>query len=126
MKFLAFMVLLLGTATLILFSGFTLPTWLGLVVLITAVSSDFTTTWLCLRKGGREGNPVIAFLFGKIGVWKTFGVMVGIWTCFIVFRWLGSTEGIQTAVAFSYFLVPMNNLMVLRKLCRRDQIRETA
>lgn len=121
MKFIKFMVLLLGTAALILISGLRLPTDYALLVLVSAVTFDFYTTWKCLKVGGREGNPVIAFLFRKIGVLGTFGLMVAIWTCFIVFRWLPSTVGIQTAVAFSYWLVPMNNFMVLRGLMKRAQ-----
>ena len=68
MKFLAFMVVMLGTATLILYSGFTLPTEVALSILVLAIASDSLTTYLCLRAKGREGNPVMAFLFRRLGV----------------------------------------------------------
>lgn len=123
MKYLIFIVLMLGTAVLILLSGFTLPTEIALTVLVLAIVSDFLTTWLCLRKNGREGNPVVAFLFRKVGVLKTFGLFAGMWVIFILVRWLNQTEGIQTAVAFTYWLIPVNNVVVLvrlnRKLARR-------
>lgn len=119
MKYVAFIAGMLATATLILFSGFTLPTEIALLVLVLAVTADFLTTWLCLKKKGREGNPVIAFAFRKVGVLGSFGILAGFWVCFIVFRWLGQAEGIQTAVAFAYWLVPMNNLVVLTRLNRK-------
>ena len=119
MKYVIFVVGMLGTACLIQISGFTFPTWIALLVLILAIASDFLTTWACLRKQGREGNPVMALLFRKIGLYKTFGLMAGIWVCFIVFRWLGTTAASQTAVAIVYWMIPMNNMVVLVKLNRK-------
>lgn len=118
MKYLGFMVLMFGTACLILFSGFVLPTVIALIVLVSAVTFDFYTTWRCLKKNGTEGNPIIALVLKKLGLLKAFGVMAGIWVCFIAFRWLNIAEGPQTAVAFAYWLVPINNLIVLRRLQR--------
>ena len=119
MKYIIFVVVMLGTACLIQISGFAFPTWIALLVLILAIASDFLTTWACLRKQGREGNPVMALLFRKIGLYKTFGLMAGIWVCFIVFRWLGTTAASQTAVALVYWMIPMNNMLVLVKLNRK-------
>ena len=119
MKYIIFVVVMLGTACLIQISGFAFPTWIALLVLILAIASDFLTTWACLRKQGRERNPVMALLFRKIGLYKTFGLMAGIWVCFIVFRWLGTTAASQTAVALVYWMIPMNNMLVLVKLNRK-------
>ena len=119
MKYIIFVVVMLGIACLIQISGFAFPTWIALLVLILAIASDFLTTWACLRKQGREGNPVMALLFRKIGLYKTFGLMAGIWVCFIVFRWLGTTAASQTAVALVYWMIPMNNMLVLVKLNRK-------
>ncbi len=120
MKYVVFIVLLLMTATLVLLSGFTLPTAVALLVLASAVASDFYTTWRCLRVGGKEGNPVVAFLFKRVGVPKAFALMVAVWTVFVLLRWLPQSEGIQTAVAIAYWLVPLNNLTVLAKLRRKN------
>ena len=119
MKYIIFVVVMLGTACLIQISGFAFPTWIALLVLILAIASDFLTTWACLGMQGREGNPVMALLFRKIGRYKTFGLMAGIWVCFIVFRWLGTTAASQTAVALVYWMIPMNNMVVLVKLNRK-------
>ena len=110
---------MLGTACLIQISGFAFPTWIALMILILAIASDFLTTWACFRKQGKEGNPVMALLFRKIGLYKTFGLMAGLWICFIVFRWLNTPDSSQTAVALVYWMVPMNNIVVLVRLHRK-------
>ena len=122
MKFFVFIVLIMGTAFLVLLSGFTLPTLIALLVFVLAITSDFYTTWRCLKARGREGNPVMALLFRKVGIRKTFCMMAGLWVCVIMFRWLPSPEGAQTAVALAYWIVPMNNLTVLAKLKRRKVV----
>ena len=116
MKYFIFVVVMLGIACLIQISGFAFTTGVAFLVLILAIASDFLTTWACLRKQGREGNPVMALLFRKIGLYKTFGLMAGIWVCFIVFRWLGTPDGSQTAVALVYWMIPINNSVVLMRL----------
>jgi len=119
MKLIFFMTIMFCTALMILASGSTLPMEITIFVLVTAVALDFLTTWKCVKRGGREGNPMIAFLFRKIGVGKTFGLVACVWVCFILFRWMPATEGLQTAVAFAYWLVPINNLDVLTRLKKK-------
>jgi len=118
-KYVIFVVVMLGTACLLQISGFAFPTWVALLVLILAIASDFLTTWAGLRKQGREGNPMMALLFRKVGLYKTFGLMAGIWVCFIIFRWLGTPDGSQTTVALVYWMVPINNTVILVKLNRK-------
>ena len=112
MKYIMFVVGMMTAACMILYSGFTLPTMVALVVLVLAVASDFLTTYMCLRLKRKEGNPGIAFLFKKLGVAGTFGLLACVWVAFIWFRWLPSTHGIQTAVALVYWAAPVNNLVV--------------
>ena len=119
MKYLAFMALMLGTMYLILFSGLAFPTVVALVVLVSAVILDFYTTLRCLKEKGREGNPVVALLFRKVGIYKTFALMAILWTCFILFRWIHEPVGTQTAISLIYWYVPVNNLIVLRRLKRQ-------
>lgn len=119
-KFIIFIALLFGIAVVILLSGFTLTTEYALVVLGTGVTLDFLTTWMCLKANGKEGNPAVAFLFRKIGITGTFGIMVVFWTIFVLARWIHQTEGIQTAVAIAYWLVPLNNIWVLRRLKTKE------
>lgn len=114
-KYIVFVVAMMATACMMLISGFRLPTPVALIMLVCAVSADFLTTYLCLREQRKEGNPVIAFLFKKIGVGGTFGLLACMWIVFIWLRWFPSTHGIQTAIAYVYWAVPVNNLIVLKK-----------
>ncbi len=116
MKYVIFILLMFGTAILVLATGLALPTVVALLILVSAVSADFYTTWACMQKQGTEGNPVMALMFRKIGLRKAFGVMAMIWIIFIMFRWLPQTTNIQTAIAFAYWLVPLNTTMVLLRL----------
>ena len=116
MKYVIFILLMFGTAILVLATGLALPTVVALLILVSAVSADFYTTWACMQKQGTEGNPVMALMFRKMGLRKAFGVMSIIWIIFIMFRWLPQTTNIQTAIAFAYWLVPLNTTMVLLRL----------
>ncbi len=116
MKYVIFILLMFGTAILVLATGLALPTVIALLILVSAISADFYTTWACMQKQGTEGNPVMALMFRKIGLRKAFGVMSIIWIIFIMFRWLPQEADVQTEIAFAYWLVPLNNLMVLIRL----------
>ena len=120
MKYVGFIALMLGTACLIFISGFTLPTLVALLVLLLAVIADFYTTWRCLKERGKEGNPMVAFLFKRVGLRASFGLMAGLWALIIIFRFLPAVEGVQTAIALVYWVVPLNNLVVLRRLRRKS------
>jgi len=120
-KYIAFIVLMFSTALVVFYLGLRLPTPAALVVLVMAVGADFLTTYLCLRQSGREGNPVMAFLFRRVGIGGTYGLMVCVWIAVIWFRWLPTDVGSQTAIAFTYWLVPLNNLIVLRRLHRMNR-----
>ena len=77
MKYVGFIVMMLATACLIHISGFALPTTIALSILILAITADFYTTWRCLKERGKEGNPMVAFLFKRIGLRASFGLMAG-------------------------------------------------
>ena len=125
-KYIAFVALCMGVAIVVFLSGFTMPTSVAISVLVLAIFSDTTTTYLCLRKKGQEGNPVVARLFKKLGYKGTTAVWLVIWVLIIYFRVLPAGEQVQTAVAFAYWLVPMNNLMVLRRLTKRNHAPQVA
>lgn len=119
MKFVLFVMLLLGTACLVFISGLVFPTVVALLLLILAVGTDFLTTYLCYEKKGREGNPVMAFLHRKIGLRSSFILMAGVWALIIIIRFVPAVESAQTAIAISYWWVPLNNVAVLRRLSKK-------
>lgn len=119
-KYIAFIALCMGVAIAVFLSGFVMPTLVAVSVLVLAILSDTTTTYLCLRKKGQEGNPVVARLFKRLGYKGTTMVWLGIWVLIIWFRVLPASETVQTAVALAYWMVPINNLWVLRRLSKRN------
>ncbi len=125
-KYIAFIALCMCVAIAVFLSGFTMPTSIAILVLVLAIVSDTTTTYLCLRKKGEEGNPVVAKLFKKLGYKGTTVIWLVIWALIIYFRVLPAGEQAQTAVAFAYWLVPMNNLWVLRRLTKRNTTPQVA
>ncbi len=114
--------LMLITAYAVILTGFALLPVVAITILCFAVSLDFLTTYLCLRIGGREGNPAVAFLFRRIGVGKTFGLMIIFWVLIIVFRLIPEPAVTQTAIAFMYWWVPVNNVLVIRRLRRQKVV----
>jgi hypothetical protein len=121
-KFWWFTALMLSTGTLIMLSRITFPYALALVVFLTAIFSDMYTTHLCLRMSGKEGNPMVAFLMKKASIWGSFLLSACIWALYIHFMWMNSRANVQTALALTYWIVPINNLFVLRRLKKQRRV----
>lgn len=117
-RYIAFITLVMCVAVAVFFSGLVFPTWLAVSVLVVGIVCDSLTTWLCLRKKGTEGNPVVSFLFKKIGFVGTLVLWAIIWVAIIYFRILPASPMAQTAVAIAYWLVVVNNLIVLRRVSK--------
>ena len=124
-KYVWFACLVLATACAIEIlsemTGLVLPGMVSLLILVAALLGDMLTTYLCLRVGGREGNPVIAWLFKHLTVLGTFGLAAIVEGLFIYFRILHASDYSKMAVALTYLLVPANNLIVMRRLINRNR-----
>ena len=107
-KFILFIVLVLGTACLIMLSEYKLPAGWPIPVLVTAIMMDFLTT----------------YLFKRAGIWGTFMASCVLWAIIIHFRVAPSNLGSQTAVALAYWLVPVNNVIVLVRLHKKKRMAE--
>lgn len=121
-KFYWFTALMLVTSVLILLSGIRLPYTVALVVLLMAIFTDMMSTYLCLKVSGKEGNPAAAFLMRKLSIWGTFLISACIWSLYIHFMWIRSDMQVETAVALAYWLVPLNNILVLRRLNKQRRV----
>lgn len=130
-KFIWFCLLMFSVAIIVLLSGFQLPTAGGLILFISAILADDVTTYICLKLGGTEGNPVVSFLFRKIRIKEfriigTFVLMGVLWALIIYFRWLPASEAVQTAIACAYWLVPINNILVIYGYWKKHKSNNTA
>ena len=115
-KFYWFTALMFLTGIMWMVIGIRLPWHISLLILMVAIYSDMLTTYLCTHLSGREGNPVVAFMFKRISIWGTFMLSACIWCLYIYFMWMRSLESVQTAMAITYWWVPLNNVLVLRRL----------
>jgi len=93
------------------------PPWIFPACLfMSGVVADYSTTVIATKRGGKEGNPLANWLFRRVGV-KIGGLMVVAFFALIVmtqFRNLPSYQ--RLALAFTYWLVPFNNYLVIKRL----------
>ncbi len=100
-------------------TGIRLPTIVSLLILIGEVAADTTTAYLCLRKRGTETNPIVVFLFKKLGYIWTFALVWAVWAWLISTNFLHANMLTQTAFVIVYAFVPVNNLVVYWRLSKK-------
>lgn len=121
-KFIWFMALLFAVAVTLAYVGVEFPSPYPIIILCMGIMADYLTTYLCFRVGAREGNPVFAKVFRRFGFLGTIALSTVIWALIILLRIVHQTELIQTAVALTYWLVPLNNMVVFQRLQKRKEI----
>ena len=90
-----------------------------LMLLIAEILTDTTTTYLCLKKSGTETNPIVGFLFKKLGIVWTFVIVWAVWVWTVNANFLHTNMLTQTAFVIVYAFVPVNNLVVLWRLSKK-------
>lgn len=115
MRLLIVMGLMVSAGFFLLLSGFVLPTWMSVYILILAIMTDSLTTGKCLKYGAKEANPIIRFFFNRIGFRATTILWWIVWGAIIYFHVLNAQPQVQTTMAIIYWIVPLNNLQVLVK-----------
>lgn len=102
-------------------TGFQLPTSAALSLLLAAIAADTATTYLCLKRGGKETNPIVGFLMKKLGLFWTFAMVWIVWAMLIHFNYLRTNISTQTAISVVYWLVPVNNVVVFWRLGKKEE-----
>lgn len=91
------------------------------VLFVLLQVADAVTTTIGLDKGGREANPVLRWLFDKIGLAPAFMITKGV---VIVLFW-HYAEAIPLAIWLAmialYSWIVYNNLGAIEKLQNRDK-----
>jgi hypothetical protein len=92
----------------------------AMVILAIGVCLDMLSTYLCFINGGQEGNPAAAWMIKKLGIFGLFGTVAAIWAVLFKFVIFAPNASIyaQTALAITYWAVPVNNFLVLKRLLR--------
>jgi len=111
----------LGLSLLFLRTGISLPYTYTLFLFVGAMYMDHTTTLKALKLGGKEANPFARLLFNKLGVGLGSLVVLILMTLFIVKVFSQSPAWQQLSMACVYWIVPINNLMVIRRLGRKQE-----
>lgn len=96
--------------------GLNPPFSLTCALLMSAVASDYGTTVKATRMGGKEGNPFVGKLFNKIGVEKGGLIVIGLFILFVIFIFRNSPPYQQLALGCMYWIIPVNNLIVIKRL----------
>jgi len=92
----------------------------AMVILALGVCLDIISTYLCFKNGGQEQNPVAAWVIKKIGIFGLFGGIAVLWAVLFKLVIFAPNASIyaQTALAVTYWAVPVNNFFVLKRLLR--------
>jgi len=92
------------------------PASLTITLFAVAVASDYGTTVKTSRMGGKEGNPFVGLLFKKIRPEIGGLFVLAFFALAIIFVFDDMPTHQQLAFGCAYWMVPINNLLVMRRL----------
>lgn len=92
------------------------PFGLTAALFLSAAVCDYRTTVKACRLGGKEGNPFVNIIFKKVGVEKGGLVTLGVLFLMVMLVFRGAPPYQQLAIGCAYWIVPINNLLVIRRL----------
>lgn len=97
-----------------------LPLFSTVSLMISAAIADYMTTMKALKLGGREGNPIAAWMFRRFGA-KRGGMAMMLILIPMMCMFVHAPVAQQLALGFVYWMIPMNNLRVIRRLQKARQ-----
>jgi len=113
--------LMVLVALFLFFSGFTLPVAVSVGILVLALACDSYTTYRCLKVGAKEANPLIKFLFDRIGFRNTTILWWILWAVIITFYVMNAQPQTMAIKAVVYWIVPLNNLRVYVRILGKQK-----
>jgi uncharacterized protein (DUF983 family) len=96
--------------------GYRPPLFVTLSLLISAIVGDCVTTMRAIKLGGKEANPLVGFLFKKLGVKGGMIVAMVVMVPIFIYFFLRAPSYQQFAIGYVYWLIPINNLKVIKRL----------
>lgn len=96
------------------------PPILPTVLILSAISADYVSTVKASKLGATEGNPLVGLVFKRIGVKLGGLVALIILTASVLFLWRDIPPYQQLAMACAYLIVPINNIIVIRRRLIRE------
>ena len=96
--------------------GISPPISITIPVLWSAIIADHETTKKALKLGGKECNFFANTLFKKLGAKAGLWIILGLFIMFTIFMFVDAPPYQQLALGCAYWLIPINNLLVIRRL----------
>lgn len=90
------------------------PLGLTVTLLVLASIADYLTTLKASSLGAKEGNPLVNLLFKGVGVKVGGLITLAFLVPFILLMFVKAPAYGQLALGCTYWIVPVNNLMVIR------------
>ena len=97
-----------------------MPNWIkhigfGIGFLIFPTLDGITTNIALTKYGGKETNPLMAWVIKKIGIRYAMFIPFIVVLLFVVFYWETTKTSVLFGLAIAYFAVIINNLVVIRR-----------
>ena len=115
-----FLVLLIAFYIFLNFlSLFSLPDWInnigfGFAFLIFPILDGITTNIALTKYGGKEANPIMAWVIKKIGIRFAMFIPCTFFFIFVLLYWETTDSSTLFGITIVYFTVIINNAMVIR------------
>ena len=100
-------------------SLFSMPNWIknigfGIAFLIFPILDGITTNIALTKYGGKEANPVMAWVIKKIGIRFAMFIPFVFFLTFVLLFWETTDSSTLFGLMIGYFAVIVNNVIVIR------------
>ncbi len=97
---------------------FNMPNWIknigfGIAFLVFPILDGVTTTIALTKYGGKEANPIMAWVIRKIGIRLAMFIPFTFFLIFVLLFWGKTDSNALFALTIGYFAVIVNNLIVI-------------
>jgi uncharacterized membrane protein len=99
---------------------FSMPNWIknigfGIAFLIFPILDGITTNIALTKYGGKEANPVMAWVIKKIGIRFAMFIPLVFFLIFVLLFWETADSSTLFGLTTGYFAVIVNNLIVIQR-----------
>lgn len=101
-------------------SLFNMPNWIknigyGISFLVFPVLDGITTNIALTKYGGKEANPIMAWVIKKIGIRFAMFIPLIIFFFFVLFYWQTTNSSTLFGLSIVYLAVIINNVIVIQR-----------
>ena len=105
-------------------SLFNMPNWInhiefGIVFLVFPILDGITTNIALTKYGGREANPIMAWVIKKISIRFAMFIPFIFFLIFVLFYWRSTESGVLYGLYVVYLAVIVNNVIVIQRNKRK-------